>query len=215
MFFDGVGSRLVLRPDHTTSIARIVASRLIDELPVKLYYFDPVFRKDPLLGETEIFQFGCEHIGAISIHDEVSCIKMILAVCQQMGLDDIEIHVSHPQFFDSMSSDQIDALKMGDLTSFKSIPVVQNDGEGSEYLMEFFRLLSESNIENVVANRFLYKDLTYYNGIYFDIISKSYGKVIGSGGRYDRVINAFQLNSNAFGFAFRMHYLEKAVRNNG
>ena len=60
MFFDGSGSRLTLRPDHTTPIARIATSRLAQQMPVKLYYHDPVFRKDPLLGETEIFQFGVE-----------------------------------------------------------------------------------------------------------------------------------------------------------
>ncbi len=214
-FFDGLGSRLVLRPDHTTPIARIVSSRLSHQLPVKLYYFDPVFRKDPLMGETEIFQFGCEHIGKISIKDEVSVIQMIIEICNKLGIKDAEIHVSHPQFFDSLSNDQLNALKNRDLTSFDQYPQVQIDGEGSEYLTEFFELLRSANVHNVVANKFLYKDLSYYNGLYFDIVSKSFGKVIGSGGRYDKVIDAFELDAHAFGFAFRMHYLEKALKNNG
>ena len=212
MFFDGLGSRLVLRPDHTTPIARIVSSRLIDELPVKLYYFDPVFRKDPLMGETEIFQFGCEHVGKITIEDEVSMIQMVIEICDSLGLSDAEIHVSHPQFFHDMSSEQLNALRNRDLTSFDQFPEVGIDCTGSEYLSKFFDLLNASNVKNVVANKFLYKDLSYYNGLYFDIVSKSFGKVIGSGGRYDKVLNAFNLDSHAFGFAFRMHYLEKALK---
>ena len=62
MFFDGSGSRLTLRPDHTTPIARIVTSRLNQSMPVKLFYHDPVFVKILAWG-TEIFQFGVEHIG--------------------------------------------------------------------------------------------------------------------------------------------------------
>ena len=121
---------------------------------------------------------------------------------------------SHPEFFNDLESSQLNALKSGDLSAFDSLPIVEANGKGSNYLDQFFKLLSAEKLSNVFANRFLYKDLTYYNGLYFDIISKSFGKVIGSGGRYDRVLDAFDLNSNAFGFAFRMHYLEKAIKNN-
>ncbi|MGA0241707.1 MAG: ATP phosphoribosyltransferase regulatory subunit, partial [Candidatus Marinamargulisbacteria bacterium] len=89
-FFDGGGSRLVLRPDHTTPIARIVGSRLTQDLPVRLFYHDPVFRNDPLLGETEIFQWGVEHIGHLTIQDEIAMIQMAVASCSAIGLDDIE-----------------------------------------------------------------------------------------------------------------------------
>ena len=98
-FFDGLGSRLVLRPDHTTPIARIVASRLSNELPIKLYYFDPVFRKDSLLGETEIFQFGCEHIGSLTIQDEVDLVTNILNICNALSFSDVQLHLSHPDLF--------------------------------------------------------------------------------------------------------------------
>ena len=57
----------------------------------------------------------------------------------------------------------------------------------------------------------LYKDLSYYNGIFFDIVSKSFGKVIGSGGRYDSVLQAFGFNSNAIGFALRLHYIDRTL----
>ena len=140
MFFDGAGTRLVLRPDHTTPIARISASRLSDSLPIKLYYHDPVFRKDPLLGETEIFQFGCEHIGNLTLVEEVNMIQMVLDVCQSVGLSDIEIHVSHPELFESFSSDDLKRLSAGDFLGLRSLPE-RGDREtlsGFNYMSELF-----------------------------------------------------------------------------
>lgn len=213
MFFDGSGTRLVLRPDHTTPIARIVSTRLQQQCPIQLYYHDPVFRKDPLLGETEIFQFGCEQIGHISIHDEVKMIQMVLDVCKEVGLEDIEIHVSHPELFESLTDQDRKALDQGDLVSFSSLP---KKGDATllgdfPYLSQLFTEIDALNLKNVFVNFGLYKDLTYYNGLFFDIVSKSYGKVIGSGGRYDSVLRAFNFESNAIGFALRLHYIERAL----
>ncbi len=213
LFFDGSGSRLVLRPDHTTAIARIAASRLSDHLPLKLFYHDPVFRKDPLLGETEIFQFGCEHIGTISLDDEVQIINLVLSICDRIGLGDVEVHVAHPELFESFSDHDLQRLKSGDFLDYSSFPLLgQRDVvQDYPYLSSFFKRVESLKWDNVFANFGLYKDRHYYNGIYFDIVSKSFGKVIGSGGRYDTVLDAFQLDSNAVGFSFRLHYLERAL----
>ena len=213
MFFDGAGTRLVLRPDHTTPIARIASTRLRNELPIKLYYHDPVFRKDPLLGETEIFQFGCEHIGPLTLKDEVQMIRMVLDVCHCIGLDDVEVHVAHPELFESRSDDENEALAQGDFSMLSELP---NKGGASmvqeyPYLSQFFNEVHALNLTNVFVNFGLYKDLNYYNGVFFDVVSRYFGKVIGSGGRYDRVLKAFDFDSNAFGFALRLHYLERAL----
>ncbi len=213
LFFDGAGSRLVLRPDHTTAIARIAASRLDGQLPLKLFYHDPVFRKDSLLGETEIFQFGCEHIGPLSIADEVTMIQMVLNICDRIGLDDVEVHVSHSELFESLSDTEVHKISQGDFLEVDSFP--KKGGaelvESYPYLSQFFKQIKPLNLNNVFVNFGLYKDRNYYNGIYFDIVSKAFGKVIGSGGRYDTVLNAFNLASNAIGFSFRLHYVERAL----
>ncbi len=212
MFFDGSGTRLVLRPDHTTPIARISSTRLRDELPQKLFYHDPVFRKDPLLGETEIFQFGCEHIGSLTLKDEVDMIHMVLEMCQQIGLDDIEVHVAHPELFSKMSQKEQLALSQSNFLSFSELPKKGGAELVSDYpyLSSFFKQLELANLSNIFVHFGLYKDLAYYNGLFFDIVSKSFGKIIGSGGRYDPVFQAFDFDCNAFGFALRLHYLERA-----
>jgi ATP phosphoribosyltransferase regulatory subunit len=213
MFFDRAGSQLVLRPDHTTAIARIVSSRLTDQLPIKLYYHDPVFRRDPLLGETEIFQFGVEYVGDVSLDDEIQMIALVQAICDAVGLDDVELHVAHPELFSSMAQEDIDAIKEGNLLAFNQLPEKGTLALASQYpyLSTFFKQVNEKSLKDVYLNLGLYKDLDYYNGIYFDVVSKSFGKVIASGGRYDRVLNAFGLEKNAVGFAFRLHYLERAL----
>lgn len=214
MFFDGSGAQLVLRPDHTIPIARVVSLRLCDQLPVKLYYYDPVFRKDPLLGETEIVQFGCEYIGTLSVVDEAKIIRMVMDVCLAVGLDDIEIYVSHPELFDHVSQDKLMQIKQGNWTMCSELPAKGGADivPDNKYFNAFYHELSAMNIsDSVFVHQGLYKDLTYYNGLFFDVISKKFGKVIGSGGRYDTVLQAFGVNANAFGFALRLHYLEKAI----
>lgn len=214
MFFDGSGSRLVLRPDHTAVISRIASSRLLDQLPVKLYYYDPVFRKDPILGETEIYQFGLEHIGVLNVADEMAIIKQAIRICQDIGIEDVEIHMAHPELFRSVSTEQYELMRRGDLTSFSDLPkkLSLKDVSQSPYFDTAVKALDNIGIsDNVFVNEGLFKDLSYYNGVYFDIVSPSYGKVLGSGGRYDVVLNSFGVDSNAFGFALNMHYLEKAI----
>lgn len=64
---DSKGRLLVLRPDSTMPIARVVATRLKDAtLPLKLYYNQTVYRTEPALKgrSDEIAQAGIELIGS-------------------------------------------------------------------------------------------------------------------------------------------------------
>lgn len=64
---DSKGRLLVLRPDSTMPIARVVATRLKDAvLPLKLYYNQTVYRTEPALKgrSDEIVQTGIELIGS-------------------------------------------------------------------------------------------------------------------------------------------------------
>ena len=213
LFFDSSGSRLVLRPDHTAPIARIVSTRLMDQLPLRLYYHDPVFRKDPLLGETEIFQFGCEYIGLNTLADEMDMIELVLEICHAVGLNDVEIHVGHTESLKNLPDVSHSHMQLGDWTSLGSLPSVGSDVDYAQfsYLSDCNAEIQARGLKNVVVNAGLYKDLKYYDGLYFDVVSPSFGKVIASGGRYDSVFRSFNTNVNAFGFAFRFHYLERAI----
>lgn len=63
---DRTGRLLVLRPDSTKPIARLYASRLKNpEFPVRLYYNQPVFRRNPAHSAKcdEVMQIGAELLG--------------------------------------------------------------------------------------------------------------------------------------------------------
>ena len=64
---DSKGSLIVMRPDSTMPIARVVATRLREaDLPLKLCYDQPVYRTEPALKgrSDEIVQAGIELIGS-------------------------------------------------------------------------------------------------------------------------------------------------------
>ena len=64
---DSKGRLIVMRPDSTMPIARVVATRLREaDLPLKLCYDQPVYRTEPALKgrSDEIVQAGIELIGS-------------------------------------------------------------------------------------------------------------------------------------------------------
>ena len=54
---------------------------------------------------------------------------------------------------------------------------------------------------NVHIDLSLTSDVDYYTGIYFEVITPYLGRSLGSGGRYDQLINKFGLDTPAIGFS--------------
>ncbi len=85
---DNKGRLLVLRPDSTMPIARVVATRLKDAmLPLRLYYNQPVYRFEPSLKgrSDEIVQTGIELIGSSSRMADVEMISAAVSVLSSVG----------------------------------------------------------------------------------------------------------------------------------
>ena len=84
---DSKGRLLVMRPDSTTPIARVVATRLRDAaLPLRLYYNQTVYRFEPALKgrSDEIMQMGIELLGTSSYMADVEMVTTaidVLAAC--------------------------------------------------------------------------------------------------------------------------------------
>jgi ATP phosphoribosyltransferase regulatory subunit len=96
------GRMLVLRPDVTPQIARIVATRLRDEpKPLRLGYVTNVFRYDePRLAHSrEFYQAGVELIGLDKPEAEVEILAMTVEGLQALGLEGFQLDVGHPDFF--------------------------------------------------------------------------------------------------------------------
>ncbi len=87
---DNKGRLLVLRPDSTMPIARVVATRLKDAmLPLRLFYNQPVYRFEPSLKgrSDEIVQTGIELLGSSSRMADMEIISAAVSVLSSVGAD--------------------------------------------------------------------------------------------------------------------------------
>lgn len=110
---DRSGKILVCRPDCTTPIARIAATRLKGFVfPQRLYYNQTIFRSDEehIGTDSEIAQCGIELIGAAGLRGDIECIAMAVDALSACGTDNFHIELGHAGFFPAL----INALDCGD-----------------------------------------------------------------------------------------------------
>ena len=204
-FLDSSGQVLVLRPDHTAPIARIVSSRMRNEtLPLRLYYLDPIFRKHNGIEPVEQFQGGLELIGASGPDADAEVIIVLIETLLQSGITDFGIDIGHIDFLNGLTAREKKALLNADYLSLGSIP--ERGGvellEGYPTLSETYRILSERGYSKwITFNKGLVKEIDYYTGIIFEAYYRPKRVVIASGGRYDSLLSAFEYDQPAIGFA--------------
>lgn len=101
-FFDNKGRILVLRPDMTIPIARIVETKLKDTtLPIKLRYTSNVFRVYESLGgkRNEYTDCGIELIGLKDKKSDLEILVLALDVLKKLGLKDFKLEIGNIGFF--------------------------------------------------------------------------------------------------------------------
>lgn len=109
---DNNGRLVVVRPDSTLPIARLVSTRMQNEvLPVRLYYNQAVYRNNPSLTgrSNEIMQMGIELIGSKGKRADLEVITTAIQ-CMQAVCKDFRIEVGHSLLFTSL----IDSLGLTD-----------------------------------------------------------------------------------------------------
>ncbi|MBQ8731938.1 MAG: ATP phosphoribosyltransferase regulatory subunit [Oscillospiraceae bacterium] len=96
------GRLLVLRPDSTAPIARMVSGKLKGAaLPLRLYYNQTVFRSNPSLkGKSdELRQMGIELVGAA---EGIADLEILTTAAEALGISgagDFRIEIGHVGFF--------------------------------------------------------------------------------------------------------------------
>lgn len=110
---DGHGHILALKPDMTTPIARVAASRLKDEpLPIRLSYQANIFRYDAEQhSHKEFSQAGVELIGSGTSAADTESISLAINAFIALGLDNVQVVMGDQGFLNSY------------LTSLKLSPV--------------------------------------------------------------------------------------------
>lgn len=92
--FDSDGGLLMLRPDSTLPIARMIAGRIgADELPIRLRYQAPVVREEAMLGgqPRQFTQAGIELVGERGDVAELEAVRLLAEVLEVLGVPDWKI----------------------------------------------------------------------------------------------------------------------------
>jgi len=212
------GSYLALRSDWTISLIRYLNSFKKVDLPLKVFYWGPVFTPKDL----ERFQMGIELIGFSFPEGEYEVISRLVEYLLSLGLKDLSIILGHmgiverlcksEQSKERLRKKSFSGLKEGDYLYH----LLRAYG-GSEVLDEFSKKFIEFTAECEELKRLgellkdckakVFYDLSeirrqeYYTGIVFEIFHPGVGYPIAGGGRYDNLF----LQSKAVGGAV---YLE-------
>jgi len=104
-FFDGQGRILALRPDFTTSIARMAATKESDKkIPLRYLYTGNVYRHEQTEGvrQREISQTGIELIGSYSYLADAEVISCAIESLLAVGIEELSIEIGQVAFFNGI-----------------------------------------------------------------------------------------------------------------
>ncbi|WP_338449383.1 ATP phosphoribosyltransferase regulatory subunit [Niallia oryzisoli] len=116
---DQQGHTLVLRPDMTSPIARVAASKMLKEItPLRLAYSANVYRAQQREGgrPAEFEQIGVECIGDHTISADGEGIALLISALEESGLKNFQLSVGHigfvKEFFTDIlgTEDRVNAL---------------------------------------------------------------------------------------------------------
>ncbi len=102
---DSKGRLMVVRPDSTLPIARMVSTRLMNERhPIRLYYNQRVYRYNPgLTGRSnEVMQTGIELIGARGKRADIETITTAIEALSRC-VPDYRIEIGNASFFKALA----------------------------------------------------------------------------------------------------------------
>jgi len=101
-FFDQQGRILVLRPDATVPIARIMATKYKEvQYPLRFSYITNMFRYNEFGGgkQKEFTQAGVEILGACTPESDAEVIATAIRAVKECGLDNFQIDIGQVDFF--------------------------------------------------------------------------------------------------------------------
>lgn len=105
-FFDEKGRILTLRPDMTSAIARMVATKNVsDTLPLRFCYTGNVFRVEKTEGarRREFTQSGIELIGATSPKADAEVIAATIEAALAVGIEELQLEIGQVAFFNGLA----------------------------------------------------------------------------------------------------------------
>ncbi len=187
---DRSGRILVLRPDCTTPIARVAATRFGEGgFPRRMFYNQTIFRsQDANHGaSSEISQCGIELVGASGARADVEAAALAIEALKTAGLDNFRIELGHTGFFTALLAEmditdekaarlrscienksfaELDAMLSGEKSASEAMKRIAVLFGGAEVLDEARRLTN--NADALAA-------IDYLAAIYAELKSAGYG----------------------------------------
>ena len=162
------GDIVALRPDITPQIGRIVATRLKGkEHPLRLCYSGRIVRFEEKGSgkEREIFQAGCELIGAKSPECDAEIIALAIKSLQKLGLKNLVLDIGHSGILRSifsrlagLESEFREALKAKQFeTISKILKNSKFDKETTKLVIDFCNLENTPKLLKKVKAKNLFK----------------------------------------------------------
>lgn len=145
--FDSQGRILVLRPDMTTPIARIVGTKIKEAIyPIRICYFGNIFRINELWrGKiSEITQSGVEIIGSENSKSDSEVIITAIKALISIGLTNFEIELGQAEFFKGLIEDI--ELSEEEVEKLRSLVENKNCAALSEFVEEKKLMLGENGM---------------------------------------------------------------------
>lgn len=165
---DSKGRLVVMRPDSTMPIARLVSTRLKNHtLPIRLYYNQPVFTITPSLSghSNEVVQMGVEIIGSNTARADLEMIETAVEVLNSSGIGDFRLEIGHIGIFKALVSrlgvgEEIEEQIRG-MIEQKNYPALNDlldglpaDAEEAEKLRMLPRMFGGSEVFDIAENAF-------------------------------------------------------------
>ncbi|NMB12587.1 MAG: ATP phosphoribosyltransferase regulatory subunit [Firmicutes bacterium] len=257
-FFEREGDLLALRPDVTTPVARVVATRLRDKpKPIRLCYRANVFRyAEPQAGRRrEFYQAGVELVGSNTYLADAEVVALTVEALRAVGLKDFRVDIGQVDYYHGilqhpgLSPEERRSLRLAllkrdyvaleELLTGCSLPKEDREllrqlpelrgGQGilREAMDRATNPISRSAIKNLTAiyeileaydladwiqvDLGMIKDIEYYTGMVLEAYTADMGFTIGTGGRYDNLIDHFGYNCPATGFALGIERIMLAL----
>ncbi len=216
-FFNNEGTLMVLRPEMTSPIARLICSRRKQlDLPLKLYYAENVFRKTHVFRKQEMLQVGLECFGRGGLEADVEVVHVLMEALSAVGVINYVVELGHIENVQDKSERELRALLQGDYASLVALPRIGDAGilKAGSHLKEFadaFQKAHPKKVSHVQYNLGRVEAIAYYSGIIFNVMVPGVGYVIGSGGRYDGLMARYGWDVPAVGFALEFDKLALAL----
>lgn len=145
-FFDHKGRILVLRPDMTIPMARVIGTRGMKK-PLKLTYAGNVFRANESLSGKydEVAQVGIEILGIANIRAEVECIVSAIQAIQAAGISAFKIELGQAELYKAIVSKL--PLKEVDEERLRKCIESKNYAELSQFITEKKLNIEEKTVQ--------------------------------------------------------------------